>query len=435
MLHRTAIYTLVIPLAAMTVLTSSARAEKPPPEAVALAEEWLANPATKSPSIAIAAFNHDGIVWSGGFGFANVENQIAATATTRYHFASITKVHTTLLLVQMQAEGKLDVDDPVIKHLPGFVPKYREPGARPITLRDLATHTSGLPNWWGKPSSSPTDTELLEWLRNSAIAIQPGLQYKYSNHGFAALGTALARTEGKPYEAMVRERILVPLKMNSSGFEELYDAPDLARAYGPDGSPHGRSKSFNAQCPASGLVSTVEDIARFGIAHLSRDPGGVIPPRLQERLFTLQGRTGLGWQYSAGGGFPHWWHLGAWGWHYTRILLRTDIGAGVVFATNGPWDDNPGGGLLKLLAPIADTSDLEAVCGEYEDDEGQVIVRLPPGPEMTLEIEGEGRLLPISLHTFRLPGKRNTATSVRFVDENDEKVMLWENRRLIRKKQ
>lgn len=423
---------------ASLVLVGSPDAAEPPPEAIAVVKEWLEHPETHSPSIAFAAFNASGIVWSGAFGLADVEQEIPATPLTRYCFASVTKVHTALLLAQMALEGTVGIDDEVTKYFPDFAPRYPEPGARPITLRDLATHSSGLPNRWGR--GWPSEEQLIGNARESAMAVQPGYQGKYSNWGVSLLGMALARAADEPYETLVRKRIMEPLGMASSGLHELYDAPDLARGY------HVRDGELAilpslprllAHAPASAVVSTVEDMARFGMAHFSRDPDSPVPPRAQELLFMshtvgsgFPSSTGLGWL----GGGRQWHHMGSLHGHYTRLIVRPDVKVGVAVATNGPAAYMPAGRLANLLNAYADTSELEAVCATYEDAEGQAVVRLLSEPELTLEIEGAGKLVPISRHSYRVSkdGKLGSAW-VRFVEEDGEKLMLWERRKLTRK--
>lgn len=426
--------------AMVSVCLSVAKAGEPPPEAAEVAAQWLAHPETHAPGISVAAFDRSGIIWSGGFGLADPENEVPAGARTLYHFASVTKVYTTLVLAQMASEGLLDIDDPVSKYIPEFIPRYPEPGARAITLRDLATHAAGVTNVWGRGrlTNQLTEAELLDRMRDYGLAIQPGYKNKYSNYGVSVLGLALARVAGKPYEAMVRERVLEPLGMTSTGFEELYDHPDLARGHwfsdGKLGSP-GRSPPFDAHAPSSALVSHVEDMARFGIAHISRGPSDVVPEPVRDRIFVLHGTGGgLGWRYRTGKDIPRWWHLGAWGGHYTRLAVRTDIGVGVAVATNGgPWGYDPDVEFLALLSDHADLSELKARCGEYTDEQGDpVVVTLSDGPSFALEITGVGRLMPISRHSYVVRDERGRETSwVRFIEENDERVMLWETRRLV----
>ena len=434
---------LMIAVVTALFFASPATATEPPAEAAAIARKWLAHPKTQAPGISIAAFSRSGILWSGGFGLADVEKRVPAAATTRYHFASITKVHTTLILAQLAVEGKVGLDDPVTKYLPGFTPRYPEPGSRPITLRHLATHTAGLTNWWGAPASSMTEKQLVDWLRASALAVQPGFQFKYSNHGLSALGAALARATGKSYSKLLRTRVLTPLGMKSSGLEELYDHPDLARGYWVKNGKRlarPRSRPFRAHAPASAIVSTVEDMARFGMAHLSTDPKGAVPAKALDMLFTPYCSTnrysaiGLGWHYTWSASIPRWWHLGAWNYNYTRLIVRPDVGVGLVIATNGPWGYDPTVPLLKLLAAHADPSGLDALCGDYTGASGKTVtVHRPPGPEMTLEIKAAGRLIPLTRHTFRIPAKRGLGGAwVRFVNENGKKVMLWESRKFTR---
>lgn len=408
----------------------------PPDEAAKIANDWLAHPQTHSPSLTIAAFNRSGIVWSGGFGMADVEKAVAATATTRYHFASITKVHTTLILAMMADKGLLGIDDPVIRYIPEFNPRYAEPGSRPITLRDLATHSSGLTNFWGKKDHSLSETELLDGLQAHALAIQPGYQYKYSNYGIAVLGLVLAKVAGKPYECLLREWIINPLAMAASGFDELYHNADLARGYDViDGklTPLAPSRPFNAHAPSSAIVSTVEDIARFGIAHLSTDEQSTVPPRIQDVLFTAHSSgTGLGWHYH-GGEFPRWWHLGAWNGHYSRLVIRPDIGVGLALATNASWGPDPVVPLVRLLAPHADTSHLKALCGEYSNGQNTVHITLPDDPSLTLELDTRQRLIPISRHSYHAyEDNQPTATWVRFIVEDGQQLMLLEAERYVR---
>jgi CubicO group peptidase (beta-lactamase class C family) len=423
--------TCCLPVLAAAPLRASG---EPPPEAAEIAREFLAHPDTGAQGISVAAFNREGIIWSGGFGLADPENGVPAGGKTRYHFASVTKVFTTLVLAQLAVEGRLAIDDPVTKLVPEFAPRYPEPGARPVTLRDLATHSAGLTNVWGRGrlTNQLSEEELLGRMRDHGLAIQPGYQSKYSNYGLSLLGLALSRAAGKPYEDLVRARVLEPLGMSASGFEELYDHPDLAVGHWfSDGvlRRQGRSGPFHAHAPASAIVSHVEDIARFGIAHLSRDPDGVAPPAVQDRLFSVHGAGGgLGWMGSP----SRWYHGGAWGGHYSRLALRTDVAVGVALSTNGgPWGFDPVSRFIETLASYADTSELEAVCGVYADGAGDDARVTLSG--FRLKIEGEGRLVPISRHSFVVEDERGRRGAwVRFIEEDGERVMLWETRRLVR---
>ncbi len=112
-------------------VASSATSAEPPAHAAELIEKWLAE--NKAPGTSVAAINCSGILWSGGFGLADVQAERPATATTRYQFASITKADTVLLLAQLVAGGEVDLDAPLAQWLPELKSRYPEPGAGPGT--------------------------------------------------------------------------------------------------------------------------------------------------------------------------------------------------------------------------------------------------------------------------------------------------------------
>jgi serine-type D-Ala-D-Ala carboxypeptidase/endopeptidase len=136
-----------------------------------------------------------------------------------FEIASITKVLTALLLVEMSSRGEVRLDDPVAKYLPPSV-KLNE-RSRPITLLDLASYTSGLPympsnlptNWWAlrNPLGDYTEEKLYAFLSSYTPIHEPGTRYEYSNLGFGLLGHALARSAGKSYEVLLSERVCAPL--------------------------------------------------------------------------------------------------------------------------------------------------------------------------------------------------------------------------------
>lgn len=417
----------------------------PPPEVAELINRWLADPSTKAPGIGIAAVNKSGLLWSGAFGLANVESRLPATTRTRWQFASVTKVYTTLMLAQLAHEGKIDLDAPLSRYLPEFKPRYPEPGAPPLTLRHLASHTAGVVNGWGQRTHTYTGRQLLEWQAQAGLSVQPGFQYKYANPGFAVIGLALERATGRSYAELLRARVFQPLGLHASGLTALPPHPELATSYGKDGDrlvARPPSPLFGAQDPASALVSTVEDVARFVQAHLADGPSPLIEPEVRDILFTpnvaLEGNRGLGlgWFCSWRDNLPYWSHVGAWNTFYSRIVIRPDVGIGFALSTNG--SGNPEqliAPLLKLLAAHADTSRLDAVAGDYVDATGRAYtVHRPPGPELNLEIKDVGRLLPMTRHTYRLHKDGGAGGDwVRFVVEDGRRVMLWETGRLVRR--
>ena len=142
---------------------------------------------------------------------------------TVFEIGSVTKVFTSLLLADMAQRGEVALTDPVAKYLPPGV-KMPERGGRSITLEDLSTHTSGLPrlptNFTPKDPANPyadySVDQLYQFLSSYTLTRDIGAQYEYSNLGGGLLGHVLARRAGMDYEALVRTRILDPLKMSST---------------------------------------------------------------------------------------------------------------------------------------------------------------------------------------------------------------------------
>jgi CubicO group peptidase (beta-lactamase class C family) len=291
-----------------------------------------------------------------------------------------------------------------------------------------------------------TVEEFLKWQEESGFRARPGLQYKYSNFGYAVLGTAIERIAGRPYRDLLRERVLEPLKLTSTGYSELCDHPELARSYSmrddeltPNMDPLW---DFGAQAGASELISTVEDMARFAQAHLGDGPDAVVPPAAAHLLFTPHfpiGETSaicLGWRYGWSDGLPRWTHSGSVNHYQSLMAIRPDVGIGVVLATNGPGSLGelhvP---LLRLLAEHADTSGQDALVGDYipDDDDYVVMVRRRPDAVLTIEVKGAVRMVPVSRHTYRIMEGSNKEEWVRFTEEDGEQVLLWEHRRLVRR--
>jgi serine-type D-Ala-D-Ala carboxypeptidase/endopeptidase len=152
------------------------------------------------------------------YGSSDIPN-LALDGEAVFEIMSITKVLTSLLLSDMAARGEVNFDDPVAKYLPSSV-KLKERG-RPITLLDLATYTSGLPNmpgnlppdWYARPNplGDYTIEKLHDFLSSYVPEYEPGTHYRYANLGFGLLGNAVAHRASKSYEGLLIERVCDPL--------------------------------------------------------------------------------------------------------------------------------------------------------------------------------------------------------------------------------
>ena len=280
----------------------------------------------------------------------------APTAHTPYEIGSVTKVVTALALGEMARRGEVRLTTPVADLLPDSV-RVPTSGATPITLVDLATHTSGLPHL--PPTllltADPDDpyagylaADLYTFLGLYELPRAPGATYEYSNLGAGLLGLALARRGGPPtggvdYQALVRERVLGPLGMDET-FVVLPDSlGPLAPAVGPFGEPVPHWTWTEATVGMGGLRSTAADLLTLVEATIAPPPGLPAPlaAALEDAVRPLRRvpgrmRIGLGWHLipdlRPGAGVV--WHNGGVGGGSSFVGLDREAGVGVVVLSN-----------------------------------------------------------------------------------------------------
>ena len=198
---------------------------------------------------------------------------------TLFEIGSITKVFTTTLLADMHLAGDLNLDDPINK----FLPEHGQltcPGGADVTLRHLATHSSGLPrlpsNLGGEGfnDSNPyvhySSQDLFAWLRTCRLTSRPGTNTVYSNVGSGLLGELLARIGGTAYERLIAERILAPLGMRDTAISLSPEQRKRLATGHSDGEPVG-NWDFQALAGAGALRSSIADMLRFLRANIDPD--------------------------------------------------------------------------------------------------------------------------------------------------------------------
>jgi D-alanyl-D-alanine carboxypeptidase len=227
----------------------------------------------RTPGAAIGIVREQELVWSRGFGYADLASDRAVDADTLFRCGSITKTFTATAIVQLRDEGKLGIDDPILRYIPEFARvKARFGTPEDVTIRRLLMHTSGLmgegPNNGWETLEFPPIEDMVAALERTEIVIEPESQYKYSNLGFALLGEIVARISGEPYADYIQHNLLEPLGMNGSGLR-LSDAmrPRMATGYTirtaegePEIAPHPILRGWEA---AGSMYSSVSDLARW----------------------------------------------------------------------------------------------------------------------------------------------------------------------------
>ncbi|MDX1545342.1 MAG: serine hydrolase domain-containing protein [Rhodothermales bacterium] len=271
------------------------------------------------PGIAIAVSVEGETVWSEGFGYADLEHRVPVWPTTKFRIGSISKPLTAAAVAQLVAAGRLDADAPVQRYVPTF-PEKRWP----VTTRQLGGHLAGVRHYRGAeflirdPYASVTAA--LDVFKADTLLHEPGTRYAYSSYGWNLLSAVVEGAAGEPFLAYMRNQVFRPLGMHHT----VADHPDsliLQRAgfydYGTDGALVNAPFVNNSyKWAGGGFLSTVEDLLRFGNAHLGDD---FLPPEAKALLFTEQTTEagegvgyGFGWfvgtddagrrQWSHGGG-------------------------------------------------------------------------------------------------------------------------------------
>lgn len=226
--------------------------------------------------------------------------------STRYDLASVSKVMATATAVMLLAEdGKLSLDDPVQKYLPGFQGRWKED----VKIVHLLNHSSGLPK--GTVLRGDTPAEVLRRLQRTLIYLPPGARAEYSDIGYAILWAAAERAAGEPLPDYLRRRVYEPLGMSSTGFLPGQDcercAPTLFlnRTREPfRGRPSDETaRRLGGVAGNAGLFSTARDVGRFAamIAGRGELDGVRVMSEETARLFTRMPRPGerpraQGWQ-------------------------------------------------------------------------------------------------------------------------------------------
>jgi CubicO group peptidase (beta-lactamase class C family) len=246
-------------------------------QSIGLLEAWIDAKLAydKIPGISLGFVVDQDLVWRKGYGYADVQRKAPATPKTLYSICSISKLFTSIAVMQLKDEGKLQLDDPVAKHLPWFTMKPFDPDSPPVTIRGLLTHSAGIPReadqpyWTGPDFRFPSREDVIKGLSNQSMLYPSSRYFQYSNLGLTLAGQIVEQVSGKPYADYVRENILGPLHLGSTTPEIPVNEQGklLAIGYGTLSRDGERPTMpvFQARgiAPAAGFASNVEDLARF----------------------------------------------------------------------------------------------------------------------------------------------------------------------------
>jgi len=437
--------------------------------AIDLLQAWIESQMEyrQLPGLSIAIVSDREVLWSKGFGMADPETGTAANPDTIYRIASISKLFTATAILQLRDRGLLGLDDPVDRYLSWFKVRHRHQGARPITLRHLLTHTSGLPRESAFPYWTdfefPTREQMIEALPRQETAFPPETQWKYSNLALALAGEVVAEISSESYADYIHRHILDPLEMISTSviLPEEHKSR-LAAGYSrrmPDGSRERRPfTDSRGLTPAANLSSTVLDMARF-MALQFRDGSSKGPQILKgstlremHRVHWLKpdwsGGWGLGFNIERRNGRILIGHGGNVAGYATKMTFCLKEKFGVIVMTNAD-DGNPDSyrdRAFALVAPAvqkarktkksrpASDPRWNAYVGKYRNVWGDCQVLILNGRLCLIEPTSEDpatslcRLKPEGEHVFRIEGDAGYAeigeTAVFELDKKGKVIRL-----------
>lgn len=262
---------------------------------------------------AVAEVREDGRVWRGASGVADLTGT-PARPSDRFRAGSVTKTFVATVVLQMVAEGRIALDDPIGRHLPGLLPT-RADGAE-VTVRQLLGHTSGIPNYTDvlrrQPDpirslqhSSYTPHELIAMAVREPWAFDPGApgHWQYSNTNYVVLGLLIEHAGGHPLGREIERRILRPLRLTDTLVPAGSELPGRhLNGYewldGPGAAPADLTRfSAGAFWGPGNMISTSTDLNRFQQA-LSE--GRLLPPRLLREMRDMKDTDRAGRTYGLG---------------------------------------------------------------------------------------------------------------------------------------
>lgn len=300
-------------------LPGAALGQKPPAAAQAAAElQWRAA-ADSTRAFAVALMEQAGlpglqvavgvrgrIVFSQGFGWADLENRVAVSELTRFRIGSVSKSVTSAALGLLMEQKKLDIDAPVQRYVPSF-PQKRWP----ITSRQVAGHIAGIRHYRGAENLLarrwPDVRTSLDIFKDDSLLFEPGTRYSYSSYGWNLLSAVVEGASGEPFLAYMRRHVFEPLGLRSIVAEHTDSIiPYRARFYERDASERLRNAPYvdnSYKWAGGGFIGNTEDLVRFGFGIMKP---GLLQQGTIDALFTPQklrdGSStdyGMGWGTSA----------------------------------------------------------------------------------------------------------------------------------------
>ncbi len=409
---------------------------------IEILDSWIAERVANhdQPGLSIGIVYDRELIWAKGYGFADLERKTPATTATIYRIGSISKVFTAIAVMQLRDADLLRLDDPVSEYLPWFQVQNSFPNARTITIRDLLTHTSGLPfdipgvNW--NEFSGPPLEEIIASFPDVEAIFPAGEHRYYSNFGFWVAGQIVTAVSGEPFAEYVDTHVLAPLGMKATDLAPEPSTVGLAVGYGAR-SPGNERKVWAFTdttfiTPAGDGASSVENMVRLVSLFMIEGESGTSRVLQQSTLREMQGFARDGFRSARAPGLGLFvrrindqlriGHGGDGGGFVASFTVAPANKFGVIVLTNSddgePWEYRNqafqvvGPGVREAIETPGSTAverpQWERYVGKYRWENVKVdvllldgqLTKLDPGSEDPWE--SRVRLAPEGQHTFRM---------------------------------
>ncbi len=309
--------------------------------------------------LAVGVVRNGSLEFFSGLGLADIGSNTPITEDTVFRIGSITKTFTAIAVMQLWEQGLIDLDAPANDYLRAYRLTPASPSFRPTTLRQLLTHTGGipeqvpaygflLPDYGESVKLGRRVPSLAEYYRGSLrVAVEPGTMFIYGDHSFATLGQIVADVSGKPLDRYFRDHIFEPLGMADTDLlRSEHVQSRLATGYKLGaGGPKAITDRQIVPAAAGAIYSTTRDMARYVAALLgggSNEHGSVLKPETLATMFEPHYQAdprvpgmGLGFFRGNLGGHPAVEHQGILPGFNSQIWLAPNDGVGVLAFTNG----------------------------------------------------------------------------------------------------
>jgi CubicO group peptidase (beta-lactamase class C family) len=329
-------------------------------EALRVADAWLSSVRDyeRIPALAAGVVAGEELVWAKGYGTLDAAGKLPVTPKTIFSICSISKVFTSVALMQQVEAGKVRLDEPITAYLPWATLKPADGDSAPITLRAILSHSAGLPReadfpYWTDPTNPFPTREAMRTRLPSQTALYPASRYfQYSNLGLTLAGETVEAVSGTPYADYAQAHILGPLGLKDTRTflpKDLYGR-QMAVGYGAlrrDGTrPALPPFDVRGIRPAAGYTSTVEDLARFAAWQFrllrTEKPEILKASTLREmqrvQFIDPDWKTswGLGMQVQHLGDHTYVGHGGSCPGYETSLTLEPASGTAVIVLENAP---------------------------------------------------------------------------------------------------